>query len=125
MYALISDGVVIDLAPAAYATSLPAASWVDASATPAVAIGWVQVGTQLQPPAVAEVPRSLSKLTIIDRATDEEIETLAAMRTSPDASARRFAARWDAAVTISPTDPATVAAFESVFGAARAAELLA
>lgn len=124
-YALILDGIVIDIAAATYVTSLPAASWMDASPYAGAAIGWRQVGSTLQPPEAAQAPRRLAKLVIIDRATDAEIATLAAMRTSPDATLRRFAARWDAAQSVNVDNAENVAAFAAVFGAARAAELLA
>lgn len=66
-------------------------------------------------------PRPVNKLTIVDRMTDTELNAaLAFFDANP-----RVRERWNAASEINPANPATVAMFETLYGAGRTTELLA
>lgn len=74
--------------------------------------------------ATPSPPAPISKLTIVRRMTLAERDAVAALRTGGADEERTLIAEFDAAVEIDPTDAATVAGFETVFGSSRAAELL-
>lgn len=74
--------------------------------------------------ATPRPPAPISKLTIVRRMTLAERDAVAALRTGGTDEERTLIAEFDAAVEIDPSDAATVAGFEAVFGSSRAAELL-
>lgn len=67
-------------------------------------------------------PAPIRKTLIIERMTDAEIDAARAARTSMPA---RDQETWDAATQIEPDDARIVGFFTTLFGATRAAELLA
>jgi len=67
-------------------------------------------------------PKVLLKTTIYSRATDDELEAFVEWKA---AAPLRLRLMWDDAVEITATDPQVVSVVTSLFGAERAAELLA
>ena len=86
--------------------------WIDGVVVPA--------DPEPEPPTASRLPR----LVIADRLTDDEVALVAGLQ-SGTPEQQRWWLRWVSASEIDVTDPANVAAFEAVFGAERAAELLA
>lgn len=87
-------------------------------------LAWVLEGNTPQPadPPYVYVP-PLLKTTVYNRMTDEELETADAfIRTQATVRQRRM---WDDAVELDRNDPNLVGALTFLFGAERAAELLA
>lgn len=66
----------------------------------------------------------ISRLTIVDRMTDEELASALAFFNNGAPRSRRARERWLAATEVDPSNAETVGLFEALYGEARTAELL-
>lgn len=121
VYAIIENGRVVN-------TGVSVGPWPFANQTAVringveAGVGWTYDGVAFSPPPTTE-PRFITKLDLYARATDAE---LAALETFLQTGATvRQRLRWADAQVIDRADPEVIALTTTLFGAARAAELLA
>lgn len=103
----------------------PPAGWTQADLEAVAAAICAGHGVHFAGSDVVLAPRPLRKLLVVDRMTDAELTAALQWFDSGSAAATRARERWNAAVEVAPDDAATAGLFEALFGAERAAELLA
>jgi hypothetical protein len=122
-YAIIENGTVINIATAAGTWPFSNQTAIDIT-NQSVGIGWTWDGSVFSPPpSPPPGPRPITKLALYERATDEELVVLDAFLTTQATVRQRL--RWADAVEIDRNDPEVIAVTTGLFGAGRAAEILA
>lgn len=124
-YAIIEEGVVVNLAVAAGSWPFPNQTAIEIT-NPEITIGWTWDGGTFLPPAPAPAstgPRFISKLALYERVTDAELAALDAFLATQATVRQRL--RWTDAQEIDRNEVEVQALAVALYGEARAAEILA